>query len=334
MNDAFERALAEIPREVALPHAAELPVLGVPVRFETDSADALALFEETFGAWRALPARDIAPGPPARLALVVRDDRDANGLDAPVDYRLLDGDRHVLRTRGSVAVVDGARREARARVAPAFLADRQHARYTLMEGLTLTLVSAHNRFPVHAAAVARGGAALLLAGPPGTGKSTLAYQAHRGGLRVLSDDAVYVEVEPALRVWGTPGRIRLLASARAHFPELGDRAPTLLANGDEKLVVDLRAEAHAPGAWDPTASRAAVCLLERGRGPARLARVGAGEARAFLRDGLGLSRNRFGEGLDRALERLIPGGAWRLSLSERPSEAARFVEEMLAAPAP
>ena len=53
------------------------------------------------------------------------------------------------------------------------------------------------------------------------GKSTLAYLAHAAGIRVLSDDRVWVQMEPSLRIWGTPGTARLTAAALSLFPELG-----------------------------------------------------------------------------------------------------------------
>src|SRR5947207_3407127 len=140
------------------------------------------------------------------------------------------------------------------------------------------------------AAIARGGVALLLAGPPGTGKSTLAYQAHRRGLRVLSDDAVYVQLDPELRVWGLPGRVRLLTTAVTHFPELAGRSPTFLANGNEKLVVQCPGEWPAAPAPAPVATRARVCLLERTGGSTTVSKAPASssEVQAFLTDGIGL----------------------------------------------
>ena len=52
-------------------------------------------------------------------------------------------------------------------------------------------------------------------------------------------------------------------------------------------------------------------------------------SRGKRKDGLGISRFRFGDALDRALEQLVPAGGWRLSLADDPSEAAPFLEEML-----
>src|SRR2546430_12677736 len=48
---------------VTLRHVMELPVLGVPVRFESNSAAALAVVEEAFGIWRGLPTSPGLIGP-------------------------------------------------------------------------------------------------------------------------------------------------------------------------------------------------------------------------------------------------------------------------------
>jgi hypothetical protein len=317
--------------DAPLRHTADLPVLGVPVRFESNSAVALGLFEEAFGEWRALAGRpELLERAGARFRLVVHDGDEGPTPHAPVTYRMPDPDRLILQTPGSIGIVDAARREATAFVTPALLADRAHVSYALIQGLTLTLVSARNRWPVHAAAIARGSTALLLAGPPGTGKSTLAYQAHHRGLRVLSDDAAYVQLEPEFRLWGTPGHIYLVPEAGAHFPELAGRAPTLQANGSEKVVVEAPGEWPARAALLPFASRAGVCLLERTGSRVSLARVNAAQVSAFLKEGLGISRFRFGAELDGALARLAAAGGWRLSLSGNPADAAPLLDEVLA----
>jgi len=339
MTDAmtFDASPDVLYHGVPLRHVMELPVLGIPVRFESNSAAALAVVEEAFGIWRGLRASPglIAPlGVRVRLIVHEGDERDGSRVasHAPVTCRMPDADRVIVHTPGSLGIADTRRQEATAYITPALLADRAHVQYSMIEGLTLTLVTACDRYPMHAAAIARGGVALLLAGPPGTGKSTLAYQAHRLGLRVLSDDAVYVQLDPEFRVWGLPGRVRLLTTAVTHFPELGGRSPTLLANGDEKLVVQCPGEWPAPTAPAPVATRAGVCLLERtGVGTTVSKAPGsAADVQAFLKGGLGLSRARFGASLDEALRRLAGAGGWRVSLSANPADAMPMFDDMLA----
>jgi len=333
---AFDASPDVLYHGVPLRHVMELPVLGIPVRFESNSAAALAVVDEAFGIWRALRTNPdlIAPqGVRVRLIVHEGDERDGSRVvsHAPVTCRMPDADRVIVHTPGSVGIADTRRQEATAYITPALLADRAHVQYSMIEGLTLTLVTACDRYPVHAAAIARGGVALLLAGPPGTGKSTLAYQAHRHGLRVLSDDAVYVQLDPEFRVWGLPGRVRLLTTAVSRFTELAGRSPTLLANGDEKLVVQCAGEWPAATAPAPVATRAGVCLLER-KGGTTVSKTpaSAAEVQAFLKDGLGLSRARFGASLDDALRRLAGAGGWRVSLSADPTDAMPLLDDMLA----
>src|SRR2546426_10337610 len=167
----FDRSPDVLYHGVALRHVVELPVLGVPVRFESNSAAAIEVVEDAFGMWRALRASPelIAPRR-LRVRLIVHDGDEGGAPHAPVTCRMPDADRVVVHTPGSFGIADTSRGEAIAYVTPALLADRAHVRYGVIEGLTLTLVTACDRYPVHAAAIARGPVALLLAGPPGPGQ--------------------------------------------------------------------------------------------------------------------------------------------------------------------
>jgi hypothetical protein len=329
MNEpiAFDRPQNPLYQGVALRHVVDLPVLGVRVRFASNSAALLAVVEEAFGPWRALAAHpELIASEGALVRLILHEGVEGGGPHAPVTVRMPDTDRIIVHTPGSVAIADCGRREATAYITPALLVgDRAQVRYSMIEGLTLMLVTARDRYPVHAAAVMRGPVALLLAGPPGSGKSTLAYQAHRQGLRVLSDDAAYVQLTPTFRLWGMLGPVRLLPTTRAHFPELAGETPAWLANGDEKLLVPVVGEWPEP----PVATRAGVCLVERTGGAASCARVSATEVQTSLEAGLGVSRVRFGDALHNALARLAGRGGWRLSLSANPADALPFLDQML-----
>src|SRR6266516_1158226 len=120
---------------VALRHVMELPVLGIPVRFESNSAAALAVVEETFGSWRELRTSPglIAPqGVQVRLIVHDGDERDGGGVPSHerVTCRMPDADRVIVHTPGSVGIADTKRQEATAYITRALLADRAHVQYS------------------------------------------------------------------------------------------------------------------------------------------------------------------------------------------------------------
>src|SRR6266516_2454064 len=91
MTDAmpFDASPDVLYHGVPLRHVMELPVLGIPVRFESNSAAALAVVEEAFGIWRGLRASPglIAPlGVRVRLIVHEGDERDGSRVasHAPV----------------------------------------------------------------------------------------------------------------------------------------------------------------------------------------------------------------------------------------------------------
>ena len=316
---------------VPLPHQVVIPVLGVPIRFTSNSAAALEAVERVFGHWRALSAHaGLVAAAGAEFRIILHEGDEGDAPHGPPNFRMPDADRLLWQTRGSMGIVDVRRRDAVAYITTALLADWERLRFEMVEGMTLNLATAFDRYPVHAAAIARGDVALLLAGPPGTGKSTLALQAHRRGWRVLTDDAAYVQLEPEFRLWGVPGHVLLLDNARGGDPERAGLIPATTADGTAKVTVPLAGAWPAPGAPAPVATRAGVCLLERNGGPARCTAASAEEVRRFLAEGLGLSRLRFGSELETALARLARGGGWRLSLSDEPADAAPFLETMAA----
>lgn len=315
---------------VSLPHSVTLPVLGVPVRFEADTPAGIAAARQAFGEWAALerhaPGLISAAGPRIRVLHRAGDDP----ADAPVAFDMPADHELVFRTPGSEATVDIARRRAVIHATASLLADPMQVRHRLLPGVVLSLVCACDRTPVHAAVVARGDAALILAAPPGTGKSTLSYAASRAGYRVLSDDAAYVQTSPELRIWGLTGRSLLMPDAPGFFGELADHVPRLVADGTHKIVVEHAAAWPAAAAAPPVASRAVVCLLDRtGASAVSRARVDAATVRAVLKEGVGVSARFLGPALDAALERLVPDeGGWRMSLSSNPRDALPHLDEL------
>lgn len=307
-----------------LDHTVRLPVLGVPVDFATNSGSALGSVEASFGPWRALDgASGLVAAQGVRVRLVVHEGTEGSEGRAPMTYRMPDAERVIVQTAGSFGIADVRRLDAVAFVTPALLADRAHFQYGMLEMLTLVLVTARDRLPVHASAVVRGSTALLLAGPSGVGKSTLGYHAARAGLRLLTDDAAYVQLDPEFRLWGMPGPLYLPPESCARFGELAGRAAERLPNGKEKVRVD------PPPRWPPVATRVGVCLLERRGGPASLSPASPREVEEFLARGLETAQALYAGRLEPAFTQLSARGGWRLALSDDPREAMPFLRTML-----
>jgi hypothetical protein len=174
----------------------------------------LEIVDEAFGVWSALGTDEVLESDAERLVLVrieiasSHPDDDRGVRDAPVSHEMSDDLRFVARCAAASPASDPARRLATIRATHALVADRTKFRTEMLEAVVLALLSCYDRHPVHAAAVARRGHALLLAAPSGTGKSTIAYLCHAAGLDLLGDDQVRVQ----------------LAALAAHLGVAGSRA--------------------------------------------------------------------------------------------------------------
>jgi hypothetical protein len=230
----------------------------------------------------------------------------------------------VARAGTSVAASDPARRTATIRASRTLAADRARFRSEMLEAVVLALLSCHDRHPVHAAGVALRGHAVLLAAPSGTGKSTLAYACHAAGLDLLGDDHLRVQLEPSLRVWGWPARVRLPADTAAHMGATSSSVQ--LSNGKRKVVIDARA-GMSPGRL--VASDATVCVLTRDGRPLALEPLAPDAVTRALEDQLTTGFDRFPARWPAVVRALAARGGWRLNLSADPHAAVRVVRDLL-----
>jgi hypothetical protein len=311
---------------MSLAHIVELPVLGIPVRFASNTADVLAIVEQTYGIWRACADRTDSHGePPVSVRIVEVAGAEETAAHATVRYQVPDHGRLVFRTAGSVGVADVARRDAVAYVTSTLVADRAHFRYSVLEALTRFVLSHLDRQPLHAAAVVRDGVSLLLAGPSGAGKSSVACAALAAGFRLVADDMVYLQAHPRLRVWGIPGSILLPADERKRFPALARAAPSLVANGKRKIEVTTDPRTRgAPGALE----RVRICVLSRGDACGLLPMTPEGVEEALTRS-FEPGFDVFAATIRDAVRALVQSGGWRLTLSADPREAIPFLEQVI-----
>lgn len=312
-------------RDVPLPYVVELPVLGVRLRFACDSPSALDLVQETYGSWSALADRTNVISPSTAEVRIVLHDPAAAVENPQFSYRVPDPSRLLIASPGSLGVADTQRLEAMVYVTEPLLAQPAAFVEGMLDPLTLFLVGALDRQPLHAAAVVRRRAGVLLAGPSGSGKSTLSYAAFKRGYSLLADEAVHVQLTPQLRVWGRRARLHLPPDAAAYFPELRERSPERLMSGKMKIVIEL------PRAEPPYVHSVGVCLVRLGAGggpaldPLPPDKVVA-ELTERLEPGFDLFRATIGAPVAKLAER----GGWRLTLSDSPEEAAPFLDEILA----
>jgi len=320
----FSESRDPLGRDIVTDQVLTTSVLGVPVRFESNSYAVLDAAADAFGdavagskPWRRKPL----------LVRIVVHGEHAAPSSAPRVWSP-DASRLILHGADRVAVADPIRRQALGFVPCALVARKMEFRQTILEALTYAIVDHYDRHPVHAAAVSHGGAIVLLLGPSGAGKSTLAYAAHLAGLTVVSDDTVWVQLRPRMTVWGPPTRgrrISLLPDARERFPTLAALDPVRLPSGKCKISVAL----DRPSDAALRAERAVVCLLTRTSDETVLTRARPETVAAALAREPEPGFDRFPTRLAACARALAGVGGWELAVSNDPSSAVPHLVTML-----
>ena len=312
-----------------LAHESTLPVLGVPVRLRSNAPELIAAFEESLGRWRVMERHpQLLSDERVEGTLLLEDGDETTEPPVPVQYDIEDRGRLVISTPGSVVKGDPPRRAFDGRVTRALLAEGVRFRYKVLEAVVLSVVTQLDRQPLHASAIVRGGTALLLAAPSGTGKSTLSYAAARAGLEVLSEDTVFAQLRPGLRLWAMPGSVHMPRDARRHFAELEHVPTRMLPTGKDKISVSLASlDAEAP---HPFIERAGICVVERAAGaPVSAEPMDAASVESALRRQMEPGFDMFAEERGELARALAPGGGWRLVLNDHPDAAIPTLHHLL-----
>jgi hypothetical protein len=299
--------------------ALQLLVMDRPVVIRTSEPGVLAAVAEAYADW---PRGGVADGPPIQLELALSDA--AYGGPPAIEVA---GARLQSNTPGLECRADARTLTAFCSVAPELIAQPGRLASEVLDTLLLFLLTRSGRTPIHAAGVMCGETAVLLAGPSGSGKSTLSLAAMARGLQILSDDTVYIQLQPRLRVWGFPRPLHVFPADAPGFIQ-----GTRLRAGKLKAVVPL-----SPWSGPPVADRAAVVLLERS-GEIRLDPIEAlvaANALSRLEPGFDLLRQESAK----ATAALTASGAWRLTLARDPAAAIdvlvdRFSPDAASAAAP
>jgi hypothetical protein len=187
----------------------------------------------------------------------------------------------------------------------------------------------HGLMAVHGSALVKNGRAVLLRGPSGTGKTTLAYAGARSRFRLLSEDVVWIDLRAGL--WrGIPWHVHLLPDAGRLFPELDGRPAVLESAGKMKLEVDL--DTIRPGSTATEARPGPIVLLEREPGTGSrldpLDPLAPDAALELWRRSPAGTEEDFPGYLDHVKD-LLKNGAWRLRRGTDLDEALGLLETLL-----
>jgi hypothetical protein len=180
---------------------ARIRAMGLRLEVQSNSRRLLALFESAFG---SLPPHGLR-SPAPRVEVTLR-------LNPGGSRRYREPPRARLRSRAGEILgtidadnfvrISARRRQVQICVNRDMLAFPYHLRYELMEFAVYSLLPhVMSLVPLHGAAVAHRGRAVLLTGPAGSGKSTAVISSAVDGLEFLSEDAVFLDAR-SLRMTG------------------------------------------------------------------------------------------------------------------------------------
>ena len=199
---------------------------------------------------------------------------------------------------------------------PSVIGDRGRFRYHFLEAVTYAMLSVRYLTPIHAACVGLQGAGILLSGPSGAGKTSLAYACARRGWEYISDDGSYLvrRSTDARLIVGRPHHIRFRESARTLFAELAARESCRRANGKMDIEIP-SAEAGIQLVSSQIRAAAIVFLNRDGGSSARLRRFSKERAREFLNQSVLIGDETIRQAQRDSIERFLEVPALELTYS-------------------
>jgi hypothetical protein len=303
-------------REVKLELESVYYPLGFPLQLATNCAEVNNAAREIWGRYPQAFEQ-----PPLRVRVVVEQDGDHPPV--PV-YR---GQEHLMTITADArnfAVCDHTRHFAFCWLNGAAARDRQFTSYYFLEAIANYTLTQLYLTPVHGACVARIGRGVLLCGPSGAGKTSLAYFCARNGWTYISDNESWLVRSGAGVLLGNPHRIRFRDSARELFPELKERVAARDANG--KMSIET---APMGGDTDYQCRVERVVLLARQPdGAATSTAIPPEQALEYFLSGLPIYDSRIREEQRASLERIAGLNPVELRYSQL-DDAMRQLESLL-----
>lgn len=311
-----------------LPFSGEFFPLGFALQIQTNSQEVLAAAATSFATTDLASPHGNIPEQRLHLRFVMAPAQNSLPPAAPV-YRAQGKFLSVAAGPNHFANCDLETSTAACWITTTVAANQRFFRYHYLEGIVYSLLCYRFVTPVHASCAAVGEAGALLSGPPGTGKSCLAYACARAGLTFVSDDVGYLlRGDADGRLAGRPRFLRLRPSALSLFPEL--EAEPVGADIDGEPIIEIQVDQRAGIATAPGCAAKAVVFLERRpSGPAAISPVDPQLALQLLVKELPVIGEPANRRQVQSLESLVRRGAYRLTYADLGS-AAIEIRKLLA----
>lgn len=227
--------------------------VGIPIEVRTNSDDILARFRESF-------ERSAEP-PRFQFNVFVHSKPVDLELDAPAYYGR---DRYasIILGESEFLSFDLVGRSCEAYVSFVVAADRFLWEQRILPVVAGLIGPECGSTPIHAASLCVDGAAVLISGRSGTGKSTLAAALVDQGMSLIADDWSFVtEKNGKIEAHGMAPILKLLPDTLRFFPWLESERPHITMNGELAFEVDARRRNQVAGRKCAPGS---VFLLKRG----------------------------------------------------------------------
>jgi len=255
-------------REIDLPLGRVYYPYGFGLRLTSNSSEVLDAAEENWGMYSAE-----YDDPSLTVQVLVQPGGDLS--PQPV-HSSQDHLYSLVASRENYAVIDFDALFAYACVTEQTVANHAWFRWFYLDAMAGIMLAQRHMTPMHAACVERNGVGVLLCGPSGMGKSTLAYACARAGWTFVADDASMLPQNHAgCAVTGKPHQARLREDAPRLFPELEGYETRSRPTGKLSIEIPM---ATLPGIRTAVRSEAGrMVFLDRGNS-AKLGRMGVEHA--------------------------------------------------------
>lgn len=279
--------------------SSETTLFGIGISFQSNHPEALGCALLEF----PQDSGPVSSGEAAVRIVLVADEKNVPAADSS----RINGRHLEIVERGITVRADGERGCGTCIFHPEAVAGEAFA--NAIHTVALFLVAQRGRIPLHAAAIIVHDRALVLAGRSGAGKSALALAADRAGLPILSEDTVFLQLQPSLRIWGRPMFVHLSGK---DVPA-GDGGGIRIRSGRVKRAIPI---VHRC----PRAEQAQLVLLTKGDRVVFQRLDPEDAVRALCRDPEP-GYEFYGARLEEAVRGVAAGGCWRLTLSANADDA-------------